>query len=59
MSSARDRIVARYTLEKVEEWMRLCEGEPKEAAWRSLKGRIRSYKERLDLLLAGLVDELI
>jgi hypothetical protein len=59
LSSARDRIVARYTLEKIEEWMRLCEGEPREEAWRSLRSRIRSYKERLDLLLADLIDELL
>jgi hypothetical protein len=58
MIKDRDRLVARYTLEKVKRWIESYEGDPGHLG-EYLLDRINDYLDRMDLLLSGLVDQLV
>jgi|GEM_PF-4882254 bisphosphoglycerate-dependent phosphoglycerate mutase len=58
MIENRDRLVARYTLEKVKRWIESYEGDPGHLG-EYLLDRILDYLDRMDLLLSSLVDRLV
>jgi len=57
LSADRDRIIVRYTLEKVRRWVREFQGPAKDLE-KYLVEKIDSYRNRADLLLSDMIDEL-
>ena len=58
MIENRDRLVARYTLEKVKRWIEEFDGDPKYLG-EYLLSKICSYLHSMDRLLSDLIDELV
>jgi hypothetical protein len=54
----RDRVVARFVLESVRRWIRLYRG-PREEVGEYVLRRVEDYLDRIDLLLAGMLDEIV
>jgi len=57
MSAHHDRVIVRYTLEKVSRWITEFQGSPKDLE-KHLIEKIDSYRQRADLLLSDMIDEL-
>ncbi|MEM2902866.1 MAG: hypothetical protein QXO32_09110 [Candidatus Bathyarchaeia archaeon] len=58
MGVVRDRVVARFVLESVRRWVEWYRGPP-EGLGRYILSRVDDYLDRIDLLLAGLLDDLV
>jgi len=57
MSANRDRVIVRYTLEKVSRWITEFQGQSQDLE-KHLMEKIDSYRQRADLLLSDMIDEL-
>ncbi|MEM2962396.1 MAG: hypothetical protein QXY01_05215 [Candidatus Bathyarchaeia archaeon] len=58
MIEDRDRLVARYALEKVKRWIEYYDGDPRYLG-EYLLDKICGYLNRMDLMLSDLVDRLV
>jgi len=57
LSADRDRVIVRYTLEKFRRWIVEFQGPSKDLKAYLIE-KIDSYRERADLLLSDMIDEL-
>jgi len=57
MSANRDRVIVRFTFEKVKKWITEYDGSPGKLKPYLLE-KVQSYLDRADELLADMVDEL-
>jgi len=57
MSADHDRVIVRYTLEKVRRWITEFQGKRGDLE-KHLMEKIDSYRSRADLLLSDMIDQL-